>query len=96
MPRKVESQDGISCLLADREPTDPKRRPSSPRSQGYNLTKPYDACLDNPLAPVLPGGYMRNTQISAISIVLLGLLIGLSLACSRHQSDDKIAKSREI
>jgi hypothetical protein len=35
---------------------------------------------------------MRNTPGSAISIVLLTLLMGFLVACSRHPSDDQIAK----
>jgi BON domain len=35
---------------------------------------------------------MRKLQNSAISILLFGLLMGLSVACSRHPSDDAIAK----
>ena len=38
---------------------------------------------------------MRNSGNSCISIVLLGLLMGFSIACSRHASDEKIAKDIE-
>lgn len=35
---------------------------------------------------------MCVTRISAISIIVLSLLLGLSTACSRHPSDEKMAK----
>ena len=38
---------------------------------------------------------MRNSGNSCILIVLLGLLMGFSIACSRHAGDDKIAKDIE-
>jgi hypothetical protein len=38
---------------------------------------------------------MREPGNSCILIVLLGLLMGFSIACSRHTSDDKIAKDIE-
>src|SRR5215475_5110102 len=38
---------------------------------------------------------MRNSGNSCILIVLLGLSMGFSVACSRHPSDDKIAKDIE-
>ncbi|HEV2728980.1 MAG TPA: BON domain-containing protein [Terriglobales bacterium] len=38
---------------------------------------------------------MRNSGNSCILIVLLSLLMGFSIACSRHASDDKIAKDIE-
>jgi len=38
---------------------------------------------------------MRNSGNSCILIVLLGLSMGCAIACSRHASDDKIAKDIE-
>jgi hypothetical protein len=38
---------------------------------------------------------MRNSVNSYISIVLLGVLMGFSIACTHHASDDKIAKEIE-
>lgn len=38
---------------------------------------------------------MRNSGNSCVLIVLLGLLMGFSITCSRHASDDKIAKDIE-
>jgi hypothetical protein len=38
---------------------------------------------------------MRNSGNSCILVVLLSLLMGFSLACSRHTSDEKIAKDIE-
>jgi BON domain len=38
------------------------------------------------------GGYMWVTRLSTISIIVLSLFLGLSTACSRRPSDEKIAK----
>jgi len=35
---------------------------------------------------------MRNSQRSSISIAVLSILLALSMACSRHPSDDEMAK----